>query len=149
MARNLLLVTGGVAPCEALFLAAAGSGHCALGYEKLRLGGLDVMVARQVPDDAHGALVVGLPKVKHLLDDLGRCSAPGILRDRLLPNEPRLAILLKRRLPAVEAGSAYAEALAGPTHMSRLLGMLQYPQPALNLAISLSLRRLPPRPIRL
>ena len=44
---------------------------------------LDVMVARQIPNDAHWPQVVGLAQVKNLFDDLWRCAVPGVLRDRL------------------------------------------------------------------
>lgn len=56
---------------------------------------------------------------------------------------------IKGRLPAVETGPAAAEVPAGPADMPGLLGMLQDPQPALNLAIFLGRRRHPPSPIGL
>ena len=125
VARHLLLVTGGVdlaEPCSpwepAQAIALEDTGY-------VGSGDLGVVVARQVPDDTHGSQVVGLAQVMNLLDDLRRRSVPGVLWDRLLPNQGSLTMLLERRLPAVEAGSAYAEVPAGPTDMPRLLGMLQ------------------------
>jgi hypothetical protein len=44
---------------------------------------LDVMVARQIPNDALWPLMVGLPQVKYLLDDLWRCAVLLVFGDRL------------------------------------------------------------------
>ncbi|MCX7350908.1 MAG: hypothetical protein NTZ54_15800 [Alphaproteobacteria bacterium] len=44
-------------------------------------------------------------------------------------------MLLKRRLPAVEAGSTYVEVPAGPADKPRLLDKLQDLQVALNVAL--------------
>ena len=107
------------------------------------------MVAGHVPSDAHGPQLVGLAEIEYLLDNLWRRAVLGVLRDRLLPNETRLTMRLKRRLPAVEAGSTDAEVPAGPANMPGLLGMLQDPQPALNLAIFLGHCRHPFSPIGL
>jgi hypothetical protein len=87
--------------------------------------------------------------MKNLLDDLRRCSVLGVFGDRLLPNQGSLTMLLERRLPAVEAGATDAEVPAGSTNMPRLLGMLQYLQFALNLAIFRGHRKHPPSPIGL
>ncbi len=82
MARHLLLVAGGMdlaeprtswEPVQAIALEDAGYAGS---------GDLDVVVARQIPNDAHWPQMVGLPQVKYLLDDLWRCAVPGVLRDR-------------------------------------------------------------------
>ena len=101
MARNLLLITGGVdftKPRSSWKLVQAIALEDT-GYASSR--DLDVMVTRQVPDDAHWPQVVGLAEVKHLLDDLRRRSVLRVLRDRLLPNEGSLTMLLERRLPTI------------------------------------------------
>lgn len=105
--------------------------------------------ARQIPNDARWPQMVGLRQVKYLLDDLWRRSVLGVLRDRLLANQGSLTMLLERRLPAVETGSAYVEVPAGPTDMPRFLGKLQDRKFALNLAILRAHRRHPPSPIGL
>ena len=110
---------------------------------------LDVMVAGQVPNDAHRTQVVGLAEVEYLLDDPGRGPVLGVLRVRLPPNEAILTMLLKGSLPAVETGPPDAEVSAGSADMPGLLGMLQDPQPALDLAIFPGHRRHPPGPIGL
>lgn len=112
-------------------------------------GDLDVVVACQIPDDAHGPQVVGLAQVKNLLDDLRRRSVPGVLRDRLLPNLSSLTMPLERGLPAVEAGSADAEVAAGPGDVSSLLSVLQDPKFALNITVCQGHRDHPPGPIGL
>ena len=86
---------------------------------------------------------------KHLLGDLRRRSVLGGLRDRLLPTEGSLTMLLKGGLPAVETGPADAEVPAGSADMPSLLGMLEDPQPALNLAIFRGHRGHPPSHIGL
>jgi hypothetical protein len=137
MAWNLLLVTSGVnlaKPCSprqpVQAIALEDTGYAGSGD-------LDVMVAGQIPDDVHRPQMVCLPQVKNLLDDFRRCSVLWVLWDWLLPNEARLTIILKCRLPSVESGPANAEVPAGPANMPGLLGMPQDPQPALNLAIFL------------
>ena len=49
-------------------------------------GDLDVVVARQVPNDAHGSQVEVLAPVKNPLDDHRQCLVRGVLRDRLFAN---------------------------------------------------------------
>jgi hypothetical protein len=147
MARNLLLITSGVnlaqpcsprQPVQAIALEDAGYAGS---------GDLDVVVARQIPNDAHRPQMVGLSQMKNLLDDLRRRSVLWVLGDQPFPDKTCLPMLLKRRLPAVEAGSADAEVPTGPADMPDLLGMLQDPQPPLNLAIFLGHCRHPPAPI--
>ena len=104
------------------------------------------MIARQVPNDAHRPQMVGLSQMKNLLDDLPRRSVLWVLGDRPFPDKTCLPMILKRRLPAVEAGSADAEVTTGPADMPDLLGMPQDPQPPLDLAIFLGRRRHPPGP---
>jgi hypothetical protein len=72
MARNLLLITGGVnlaqprSPRQAVQAIALEDTRYACGRN------LDVMVAGQVPNDAHRTQMVGLLLMKNLLDDLWR-----------------------------------------------------------------------------
>ena len=132
---NLLLVAGGVGltePCyprePVLAIALEDTGYAGSGD-------LDVAVARQVPNDTHGSQMVGLAQAKNLLKDLRWCSVLWVLWDRILADQGSLTMLLERRLPAVETGSACAEVPAGPTDMPRFLGMLENLQFALNIAI--------------
>ena len=45
---------------------------------------LDVVIARQVPNDVDGSQVLDLAQVKNLLDDLRQCSVVGFIRDWFL-----------------------------------------------------------------
>lgn len=83
MARNLLLVAGGVdlakprstrQPAQAIALEDTGYAGS---------GDLDGMVGGQIPDDAHRPQTVGLPQVKYLLDDLWRCAVLWAFGNRL------------------------------------------------------------------
>ena len=56
-------------------------------------GDLDVVVARQVPNDAHGSQVEVLAPVKNLLDDFQQCLVPGGLGDWLPANQGGFRIL--------------------------------------------------------
>ena len=110
---------------------------------------LDVVIARQVSNDAHGSQAEALAQVKNLLDDLRQCLVPGGLGDWLPANQGGFTMLLERRLPSVKTGSANAEVPTGTTNMHHRLDMPQDPQPALNLAIFRGHHRYHPSPIGL
>ena len=104
------------------------------------------MIARQVPDDADWPQVISLTQMEDFLDNLGRRSVLGVLRDWLLAGQSRLTVLLQSCLPPIETGPANAEVPAGSSDMPGLFSMPQNAQLAPNVTICLAHRDHPLRP---
>ena len=77
------------------------------------VGDLNVVVARQIPDDPDRPEVVFAAQVKDLVDDLGRGLVGRVLGDRFGIDQPNFAVLVVSGFPAVETSPAHAEVSAG------------------------------------
>lgn len=104
------------------------------------------MIARQVPDDAHGTEVVLSAQVKNLLRDLCWCLVGVVVRHRPLARQPSLTLGFLGLAPSVEARATDPEVPTRPTDVSGQLCVLKDPQLAADLTLIVGHRRHPLSP---
>jgi hypothetical protein len=107
------------------------------------IGELDGVAARQIPDDAHRAEMIGPPQMQDLLDNLGRCAIGRVPRDGFAVLQTSDAVLPVGVPPPVEAGTADAEIPARLANVANSLSMLENPKLVLHLAPELVHRHHP------
>ena len=125
VARNLFVVAFGVdlphsgaarQPVDAIALEHPGD--CCIRY-------LDVVIARQIPDDPYGAEVILAPEMENLLLDFDRRPIGMPLRDRRAVHQARFTVLSIGLAPAVETASANAEISTRLRDVTGHFGMMQ------------------------
>ena len=95
------------------------------------------MIAGEIPNDADGPKVIGLPQMQDLFDDLRWRPILRILWNRLLIDQSRFTIIFMEHLPAVKAGSGNPKISAGFNSAANVFCMFENAQFALNIAFVL------------
>ena len=150
MSRNLLLIAFCVDLAHARSAREAVQPMTAQNARNRGVRHSDVVIALQVPDDPHWAEVVFATKIEHLFLALRRRSVGVPLGNRRRVDQASFAALSIGLTPTVEAGTADSKIAASPGDVTDLLGVSQYPQLALNLALILGHEHLLlPKPGRL
>jgi hypothetical protein len=83
MAEHLLVIALGADLAHARSVRQAANAVAPEDTRHACVGDLNVVVARQIPDDPNRPEVVFAAQVKDLIDDLGRGLVGGVLGDRL------------------------------------------------------------------
>ncbi len=97
----------------------------------------NVMITLKIRNDPHGTEVVLATKIYHLFLAFRRRSVCVPFGDSRSIDQSSFAALSVSLLPAVEAGTTYAEIPAGFGNVANLLGIPQYPQFAFKFALIL------------
>jgi len=88
---------------------------------------LDVVIARQIPDDPNGSQVVSPPQMKNLLDDLGGGAVGGVLRYGLTLHQASFPLALESCSPAIKTSPADPKIPTGLGNVAYLLGVPESP----------------------
>lgn len=113
------------------------------------IGELDGVAARQIPDDAHRAEMIGPPQMQDFLDNLRGCAIGRVLQHGLAVLKTSNAMLPAGSSPTIEAGAPKAEITARLPPIPDRLSMLENPKFVLCLAPELVHRHHPFRPVGL
>jgi hypothetical protein len=100
----------------------------------ISIGVFDGVIARQIPEDAHRAEMIGPPQMQDFLDNLRGCAIGRVLRDGLAVLQTSNAMLPVGNSPAIEAGAPNAEITARLPNITERLSMLENPKFVLCLA---------------
>lgn len=103
MARDLLVVALGVDFAHACSARQSANAIAAQNAGDASVGDLDVVVAREIPDDPDRPEMVFAAQIQNFLHDFGRCLVGRILRDGLCIDQPSFAALVVGSPPTVEA----------------------------------------------
>ena len=96
------------------------------------------MIARQIPDDPHGAEMVLAAKMEHLLFDLDRRLIGVPLRDRGAVHQAGLSVLPISCTPPVETAATHPKIPASFGHLPGRLSMLRNTKLPYDIALVLA-----------